>query len=295
MLLLHKIIKPVVDGSVSMCMVKKVFLFIFVLVCISSCTGSKTQKVEDSADSVDSVPAIPDSTERVISETPMPKAADELFDDFFFNFAANSKLQYKRILFPLHVNNGKDSVMLQKSQWKMNHFFMRQDYYTLIFDNEKQMDIVKDTTVNHVIVEKISLRKNNVKQYIFNRINGEWMMTRVNNEAMYQSTNASFLKFYQRFVVDTAFQVRSLVGQVKFIGPDPDDDFSRLEGMITPDTWFGFCPELPSGVIYNIIYGQEYKESNKKIFVKRGIANGLEIELTFRKLKGKWKLVKLET
>jgi hypothetical protein len=276
-------------------MEKNIFLLIIVLLSLLACSGDKSGHTDKNADTIDSSSEVPDSTEKVISDTPMPKAADELFDDFFFNFAANKKLQFKRILFPLPVNNGKDSIMMKKKDWKMNQFFMRQNFYTVIFDNEKQMNYVKDTTINHVIVEKISLIKNNVKQYIFDRINGQWMMTKVNNEAMYQSTNASFLKFYQRFVVDSAFQVRSLNNPVKFIGPDPDDDFSRLEGMITPDTWFGFCPELPSGVIYNIIYGQTYKESNKKIFVKRGIANGLEIELTFKKVKGKWKLVKLET
>lgn len=276
-------------------MIKKILLFIAVLLSLFACSGNKSGQTDKNTDTIDSSSEASDSTEKVISETPMPKAADELFDDFFFNFAANKKLQFKRIVFPLTVNNGKDSIMMKKEDWKMNHFFMRQNFYTVIFDNEKQMNLVKDTTINHVVVEKISLIRNNVKQYMFDRINGQWMMTKVNNEAMYQSTNASFLKFYQRFVVDTAFQVRSLNNPVKFIGPDPDDDFSRLEGMITPDTWFGFCPELPSGVIYNIIYGQTYKESNKKIFVKRGIANGLEIELTFRKVKGKWKLVKLET
>jgi len=276
-------------------MEKNIFLLIIVLLSLLACSGDKSGHTDKNADTIDSSSEVPDSTEKVISDTPMPKAADELFDDFFFNFAANKKLQFKRILFPLPVNNGKDSIMMKKKDWKMNQFFMRQNFYTVIFDNEKQMNYVKDTTINHVIVEKISLIKNNVKQYIFDRINGQWMMTKVNNEAMYQSTNASFLKFYQRFVVDSSFQVRSLNNPVKFIGPDPDDDFSRLEGMITPDTWFGFCPELPSGVIYNIIYGQTYKESNKKIFVKRGIANGLEIELTFKKVKGKWKLVKLET
>ena len=276
-------------------MIKKILLFIAVLLSLFACSGNKSGQTDKNTDTIDSSSEASDSTEKVISETPMPKAADELFDDFFFNFAANKKLQFKRIVFPLTVNNGKDSIMMKKEDWKMNHFFMRQNFYTVIFDNEKQMNLVKDTTINHVVVEKISLIKNNVKQYIFDRINGQWMMTKVNNEAMYQSTNASFLKFYQRFVVDTAFQVRSLNNPVKFIGPDPDDDFSRLEGMITPDTWFGFCPELPSGVIYNIIYGQTYKESNKKIFVKRGIANGLEIELTFKKVKGKWKLVKIET
>jgi hypothetical protein len=276
-------------------MIKKIFLLIAVLLSLFACSGNKSGQTNKETDTIDSSSEVPDSMETVISETPMPKAADELFDDFFFNFAANKKLQFKRISFPLIVNNGKDSILMKKNEWKMNHFFMRQDFYTVIFDNEKQMNLVKDTTINHVVVEKISLIKNNVKQYIFDRINGQWMMTKINNEAMYQSTNASFLKFYQRFVVDTAFQVRSLNNPVKFIGPNPDDDFSRLEGMITPDTWFGFCPELPSGVIYNIIYGQTYKESDKKIFVKRGIANGLEIELTFKKVKGKWKLVKLET
>lgn len=276
-------------------MVKKSLFCILMVVCFIACNGNKTGQTAVETDTVDTAAEVVDSMEQAISEAPMPKAADELFDDFFFNFAANKKLQYKRIVFPLPVDNGKDSVMLQKNQWKMNHFFMRQDYYTVIFDNEKQMSIVKDTTINHVIVEKINLRHNNVKQYIFDRLNGQWMMTKLNNQAMYQSTNASFLKFYQRFVVDTAFQVRSLNNPVKFVGPDPDDDFSRLEGMITPDTWFGFCPQLPSGVIYNIIYGQKYKESNKKIFVKRGIANGLEIELTFKKVRDKWLLVKLET
>ena len=54
-----------------------------------------------------------------------------------------------------------------------------------------------------------------------------------------------------------------------------------------------FAPKLPYDMIYNIIYGQEYTESNQKIFVIRGIANGLETELTFKRLDGMWKLVKL--
>ncbi len=37
----------------------------------------------------------------------------------------------------------------------MEHFFMRQDYYTLIFDNQKQMNLMKDTTIDHVVVEKV--------------------------------------------------------------------------------------------------------------------------------------------
>ena len=170
---------------------------------------------------------------------------------------------------------------------------MRQGYYTLIFDNMKQKNLVKDTTINHVVIEKIYFSIKTVKQYIFDRINGQWMMTAVNNKAMYQNTNASFLKFYQRFSVDSAFQVHSMNDLVEFTSANPDDDFSTQTGSISPDQWPSFKPELiPSGIIYNIIYGQKYTESNLKIFVIRGIANGMEEELVFRNRGGKWKLMK---
>jgi len=47
-------------------------------------------------------------------------------------------------------------------------------------------------------------------------------------------------------------------------------------------------------MIYNIIYGQKYTESSQKIFVIRGIANGMETRLTFKKIEGRWQLMKLE-
>ena len=86
----------------------------------------------------------------------LPKSY-ELFDDFFFNFAANRKLQMKRIVFPLPVVNGSDTTFVPKKRWKMEHFFMHQDFYTLIFDNLRQMNVVKDTTIGHVVVERINL------------------------------------------------------------------------------------------------------------------------------------------
>ena len=81
---------------------------------------------------------------------------------------------------------------------------------------------------------------------------------------------------------------------MKFTGPDPDDDFSTMTGDIEPETWPAFAPQLPHGMIYNIIYGQKYTESNQKIFVIRGIANGMETSLTFKKIGGKWELIKLD-
>jgi hypothetical protein len=172
---------------------------------------------------------------------------------------------------------------------------MRQGYYTLFFDNDQQMQLMRDTSINEAIVEKIQLRKNLVKDYVFNRIRGAWMLREIRETTIAENINSSFLSFYQRFVTDSAYQIKSLSPMVTFVGPDPDDDFSTMEGVITPDTWEAFAPKLPSKVIYNIIYGSPQTAGNSKIFILRGIANGLEMELRFKKTGGRWLLTKMTT
>ena len=278
----------------------KRFLFAIVasVLLMLSCTGGKTQRAEEPqpdsvADSVDTTPI--DTLELLIGETPTPKAMDELFDDFVFNFSANKKLQMDRIVFPLTVRKGDKTETIEKKKWEMERFFIRQGYYTLLFDNENQMQLMKDTSLTQAIVEKIMLKKNLVKDYVFNRIRGAWMLREVREMAISENMNASFLDFYQRFVSDMAFQKKSLNSRVIFVGPDPDDDFSVMEGIITPDTWEAFAPQLPSKLLYNIIYGQPEPVGNEKIFVMRGVANGLEMELRFKKVNNRWLLMKMTT
>jgi len=257
-------------------------------------TGTAEAAPQDTTDSIaqqDTVPA--DTMEMLITQTPMPRAADELFDDFLFNFAANRKLQMERVAFPLLKVRGADSSRVKLGEWQMERFFMRQDFYTVLFDNEQQMELVKDTTVNLATVEKIYFNTGAVIQYMFHRIKGAWMLTEINTQPITTNRNASFLQFYHKFVTDSLFQTESLNETVEFVGPDPDDDFARMEGILTPDTWPAFAPELPDKMIYNVVYGTPKDTTDKKIFVMRGIANGLEVEMTFRQREGRWQLVKL--
>ena len=266
-----------------------------------SCTGKKADtemEMDVPADSVadSSLVAVEDTLERLITETPMPRAADAYFDDFVFNFTANKRLQFERIVFPLRVTEADGKMkMTEKSQWKMEHLFMRQGYYTLLFDDDAQMSHMKDTAVNEAVVEKIMLRKNQVKNYFFHRVRGAWMMYEVRTVSMEENVNASFLSFYKRFTTDSVFQVQSINETVQFVGPDPDDDFNMMEGVITPDTWEAFAPQLPEKVLYNIVYGKHEAEGNKKIFLMRGVANGLVVVLRFKKVGGKWLLMKMTT
>jgi hypothetical protein len=258
------------------------------------CTDKKPVPMADSV-LVDSIPdtMAMDTLEELISEQPIPKAADELFDDFFFNFASNRKFQMGRIQFPLMGEDNKP-VAVTKKEWKMERFYFPQNFYTQILDSKKDLKLSKDTSINHVAVEKIFLDEKTVKTYHFDRIEGQWMLTSVVNNEIDANGNASFLNFYQHFATDSAFQRESLNETLEFKGPDPYDDSKDMHETITPDQWEDVSPgELPSGTLYNVVYGGKYATGQQKILLLRGISNGQELELTFKKTTDGWKLVKL--
>ena len=269
-----------------------------IMLLMFSCTGKKAGQTDEVptdsvADSTDV--AVTDTMELLITQTPMPRAADAMFDDFIFNFVANKKLQKERTVFPLRTTEGDKTVNTKVEQWKMERLFMRQGYYTLLFSDEEQMSHMKDTAVSQAIVEKIQLKKNRVVNYRFFRVKGAWMMTSINVTPISENANASFLNFYQKFVTDSVYQHESINETVQFVGPDPDDDFAQMEGVITPDTWEAFAPTLPVKVLYNIVYGKPKAANKEMIFLMKGVANGLEMELRFKKVGNKWLLMKMTT
>ena len=263
----------------------------------TGCTDKKTTSdVSVSVDTMLTDTLGTDSMEALIEDEPMPKAADELFDDFIFNFAANRRLQSERTDYPVNVDTYGKLSKVEKSKWGMEHFFMRQGYYTLVFNSASQLDVVKDTAIGSVYVEKISFAKRQVTRWQFNRVLGLWKMQGVRIMALTKHEDASFLRFYNNFVTNPDIQSVSIAESVSFSGPDPEDDFSRMTGELMAEQVPAFLPWMPSGTLYNIHYGdQPYKPSNTRIFVVRGIANGMESELTFQRKAGAWMLTKLNT
>lgn len=281
-------------------LMKRLWIAVLCAMLLAACGGNKTSQNEENvpADSVltatDSA-TVAEAAEDPYANIPMPKAVDELFDDFLYTFANSRKLQLERVMFPLKKVNGDKVETIEKNQWKMERYFMRQQYYTLLFDNEKHMEVVKDTSINHAIVEMIYFNTGAIIRHTFDRLRGTWMLTGIETIPISSSDNASFLEFYHHFATDPEFQEQSLSESIRFEGPDPDDDFSRMEGEISPDTWEAFAPDLPTRMLYNIVYGPSRKEGSRKLFVLRGIANGMELEMTFQRKNGAWKLTKLTT
>jgi len=158
--------------------------------------------------------------------------------------------------------------------------------------NEKQMKYPKATDLDSVIVEKIHLRKRTVEQYWFDHQEGKWKLNKICTIGFKQSYNASFFTFLSRFFADSG---RGFVkNPLAYSGPDPNgEEVATINTTIPAGEWSSFLPEVPGEMIYNILYGQKYSESDRKILTFRGLANGAETQLFFRRHGKDWRLEKI--
>ena len=257
------------------------------LMMAASCIGGSSSKNAQAEDAEEE--PLPERYEN----DDLPPAADELFDDFVYYFASNEQLQRRRTLFPIAVKEGKKTTMIEQEQWTMDSIFMNVGEYLLIFDKPEEREMINDTTVKKVVVEKLFLNADSMKQYQFERKEGRWNLCEIRKQRLQGHPNAAFLMFYQQFASDSAFQAKSLSDEIAFSGADPDDDFAQMDGFITPDSWEAFAPELPQDSIYHIDYGRHDARSKTKVLVICGISNGMEMELAFQQKRGKWKLTRL--
>lgn len=277
---------------------KKVFSGLLLLLFIAAC-GNK-QKTNDPfaalTQMVDSARQQPDSLQQPVEdESPKPIEADELFDDFIFNYASDDALQRQRTIFPLPYYKDDTPVKIEKKYWEHDYLFSQQSYYTLLFDREEDMDMVGDTALTSVQVEWVYLKTRMIKKYYFERIKGAWMLEAINLRKIEKGENEAFVDFYARFVTDSVYQSKHIHTPLKFITIDPDDEFSILETTLDLNQWYAFRPVLPTDRLSNINYGQKNEDqSTTKILKVNGIGNGYSTVFYFRKKRGEWELYKYE-
>lgn len=283
-------------------------LLAVVLVSMMMTTTGCSSKKEGDADSIDSTVTTDtgevamSETDSLVAATPMPKRADELFDDFFFNFYINKNLQKSRISFPLIIKDEEGERKVTREEWATDHFFRYQEFYSVIANSQKSLRNANDTAVSHVVVEKLKLKDSKVQQYIFNRVDGLWKMQQINTISLAEHNDASFLQFLYNFATDDAFQENHLAETIRYTGPSEDDDEKNVTCDITPDQWQNRVHVFPDNFenyvagegFYDIVYGKGQQGSAQRVVSFRGIANGNELKYTFTKNGNNWQLTRYE-
>lgn len=277
---------------------KKIIAGVFVIVNLLASCNNKKSNIDPFApitSLVDSAMQRADSTNKNLPKGPIPTEADESFNDFIYTFASDDKFQHQRVVFPLPYYNGAVASKIEERYWKHDVLFTKQSYYTLLFDKEKDMDIVGDTGLNSVQVEWIYMKTRMVKKYYFQRMKGCWMLEAINLRPIAESDDERFVEFFLRFASDSVFQCERIRQPLAFVTNDPDDDFSILETTLELNQWFAFKPALPTDRLSNINYGQSNNDhSQTKILALKGVGNGFSNLLYFQRKSGKWELYKFE-
>ena len=280
---------------------KKLIVGICLLGWMASCGGGKkhTDVQEVAMESIDSIEVVADTleVEEVQEEQEVSTYAERVFADFLYNFATSEKFQLRRIVFPLpyYMDNKKDSI--EKAEWVHDPLFSQQEFYTMLYDDLSDAELEKDTATTSVRIEWIDLKAKKMKRYYFERLYGWWKLEAIDDAMMTKEEGGQedFYEFYERFANDSLFQAERVADPLPFVVPDPDDEFQILETTIQKAQWFTFQPNLPTGHLTNINYGQRLdRNSQTRVIEMRGFGNGFSNTLYFRCRNGKWKLTRFE-
>ena len=280
---------------------KKLIVGICLLGWMASCGGGKKHAdvQEVAMESIDSIEVVADTleVEEVQEEQEVSTYAERVFADFLYNFATSEKFQLRRIVFPLpyYMDNKKDSI--EKAEWVHDPLFSQQEFYTMLYDDLSDAELEKDTATTSVRIEWIDLKAKKMKRYYFERLYGWWKLEAIDDAMMTkdEGRQEDFYEFYERFANDSLFQAERVADPLPFVVPDPDDEFQILETTIQKAQWFTFQPNLPTGHLTNINYGQRLdRNSQTRVIEMRGFGNGFSNTLYFRCRNGKWKLTRFE-
>ena len=266
--------------------------------CLLSCKDSKMTNAFDNEDEMeeDSIEAFVGDTLHLFEEEEPPAAVDELFDDFFYNFIDDARFQGQRIAYPLPCKEGDESEKLTKQDWAQYDHFKNQEVLSVLYEREQDYALSKDTSMQHVGVEWIQLKDDDVERFQFNRVGGKWMLTEIDKKKRGNMPNGDFLNFYAKFMTDTVFQGKSLAEPLKVILTSDDGEEEPQEEFLTVEEWFEMRHSLPlpTEEIVNVDYGQACISQNKKTLLLQGISNGMQMKFKFNKDGDDWKLMEIE-
>ncbi len=276
---------------------KQLFTISLLSLLFCSCWHS-SESTDSSEDEVveDSIEAEEDSL-ILFEEEVVPVSADELFDDFFFSFTTDQRFQMQRVKFPLKCKEGQDELVISREEWKEFNRFTTQEFYSVLYERESDMEIQKDTAVNEVSVDWIYLDDDYVERYNFVRSqDGQWLLLDFGKEETSATPYASFVNFYAKFASDSIFQRESIQFPLHVVAEEQSDEDEGGEAYLSPDEWFEFRQEMPmpEGVMTNINYGQPSISQNRKILLVEGMSNGLYVKYKFDRTNGKWRLYEIE-
>ena len=274
-----------------------VLLLLTLIGCFLAGCGTKEVAEPTAKDSivvVDSFPKDTDSIPEAIIEIP-PSKADELFDDFLYNFMRNRKFQQARVDFPLPHIVDSTHTTIDRKDWKHQSLYVKDELFMTLHSSKKTLGLSHDPKVGEVVIQELDIPQQRITSYNFQRVEGEWRLTSLETGSVDEEAGADtdFMKFYCRFAASPEFQRAHLAGTIQAKYFD-DDELVQRNGTMSAAEAEEHLPILPTDRIVNVNYGQKNDAGNTRILSINSSAGDMSTQLTFRKQAKDWMLTAFE-
>lgn len=221
---------------------------------------------------------------------------DGIFEEFLYEFAADTLLQMHRIHFPLpYINNMGKEHLLSEQEWPSSNLLCLTDIYHTLFEHDAEMDAERDTAMAKVDLECVDMQTGTVRTFRFEKQQGCWQLCRIVEQELASYRHREFYAFYHRFVTDSLYQSRHVNDPMTFVTVDPEDDFNIIEANIDMEQWFAFHPLSPEQLMVNVDYGvKPTRRPNRKILTCKSLGGNFNTTSYFRRIDGEWMLTRFE-
>lgn len=264
-----------------------------------SCSGGQdgntgAGKMTDMQDAAPEDTLTLEEEELSLDEEDESPRVDGVFSDFLFAYLHSPSLRRDRTMRPMPLEHTtRPTEELDRFDAAFEFSFLSGEFFTELYGSASEMQD-EDEEDSLVSVQRINLNDGTIRNFRFARLEGRWKLTGIREETFADNVLSDFLTFYARFCSDSLFQAQSLANPLHIVMQDPDNEDESLDGTIDANQWRSFCPEMPSGIISNILREGQHYGDRRIVLRKSGLADGFQEVFTFTRTGDHWRLTTYE-
>lgn len=230
----------------------------------------------------------PDKDSSVVEMKNTENGGDTSFLDFFEKFMWDKEFQQSRVLYPIqqHGNEIKTS-----KEWRYLPFYTQSGYIpTLASDTISIFE--KDVNLGSTEMFVIDFDKNFAESFAFEKVNNNWHLKKCKKTTFANLPDVDFIDFLIEFSNDSVFQINNISFPLIESFADPDNDYETATKAIKQDEWKFW--KLTNDTNRLLLLSSIQKDNKYRNIFFRGVNNGIWVKYTFERIKGSWKLTRLE-
>lgn len=216
--------------------------------------------------------------------------ANANFTDFAYQFGFNSNFQKSRTKFPLEFDNLGSVTTINENKWIADKLYSNLESFTEIGNG-----LNKNSKSNERVFSWIKLKSGISKNYYFKKENDHWFLVKIDvKKEPVSADKENFFTFLSKFCSDSAFQKKHIKFPIDMTFLD--EDFNEINEQGNLDDWnytkFYYNSDSISTIYYD--FNRNFENTDTRILEINGVENGVNAQLTFKRIRNSWKLIRFE-